>query len=94
MSTYHLGAVPRQPIYHPTLQTVERPFLSYWILYKGYHPVANDEFQRILLDDGRNQYLQNPNFVQDLLHSYCNELHFADAQINQPERLDQIIGHL
>ncbi len=76
------------------LQSVECPFLSYWLLYKGYHPVANDEFQRILLDDGRNQYLQNPNSVQDLLHSYCNELHFADAQINNPKRLDQIIGHL
>ncbi len=80
--------------YCTDLQNVERPFLSYWLLYKGYHPAVNDEFQRILLDDGRNQYVQNPNSVYDTLHSYCNELHFPDAQIDNPERLDQIIGQL
>ncbi len=80
--------------YCADLQNIERPFLSYWLLYKGYHPAVNDEFQRILLDDGRNQYLQNPNSVHDLLHSYCNELHFPDTQIDNPERLDQIIGQL
>ncbi len=80
--------------YCTDLQNIERPFLSYWLLYKGYHPAVNDEFQRILLDDGRNQYLQNPNSVHDLLHTYCNELHFPDAQIDNPERLDQIIGQL
>ncbi len=80
--------------YCTELQSLERPFLSYWLLYKGYHPTVNDEFQRILLDDGRNQCVQNPNSVHDLLHSYCNELHFPDAQIDNPERLDQIIGQL
>ncbi len=27
------------------IQHLDRPFLSYWLLYKGYHPVTNDAFQ-------------------------------------------------
>ena len=32
--------------YYSDIQHFERPYLSYWLLYRGHRPVVNEDFQR------------------------------------------------
>ncbi len=72
--------------YCADIQHFERPYLSYWLLYRGYRPIANEDFQRVLLSSGHEQHSQNLTAVHDKLYSYCSEiLNFPDANVTSPE---------